>query len=110
MSPTAIEKARHSYPDIDFRNMSIAQVCRLDERFDLVIIMATLAYVEEWRECLAALPRLSERCFVAEFVPPDPIGFVKSIGELTGEFEKHFTLESKVILDDQHCLMMGKAV
>ena len=107
VSATAIAKARASYKDIDFRVMTAEESCRLNESFDVVLVMGVFAYVEKWKECLAAFPKLAPRCFVAEFVPPDPIGFVKSIDELVAEFASHYAIDTKAVLDDRFCLLMG---
>jgi len=107
LSPTAIARAQQSYGDIDFRAMTIDEVCAMDDRFDLVIVMGTFAYVENWKDCVALLPKLAPSFFVAEYIPPDPIGYVKSIEELVGTVGKHFNISTKVVIDDVHCMLMA---
>ena len=87
--------------------MTAMEALALDERFDLVLIMGTFAYIENWQDCLSAAAGKCARCLVAEYIPPNPIGFVKSPAELIGAFERHFVVETKIVLDDQHVLLMG---
>src|SRR5262249_57269628 len=52
VSETAIRKASESFPDIEFRCADMSEVARMSEageRFDLVLVMCTLAYIESWR-------------------------------------------------------------
>ncbi|HEU4551142.1 MAG TPA: class I SAM-dependent methyltransferase [Rhizomicrobium sp.] len=109
ISPTAIARARASYPDIDFRVMTAQAASEMEERFDLVAVMGVFAYVQNWKYCLSRFPTLAPRCLLAEFVPPNPIGCVKSIDELSTEFCSLFTDTTKIVIDDNFCLLFGKA-
>ena len=112
-SHTAIEKARQSFPDIDFRFGDVSEVARMSEageRFDLVLIMCSFAYIESWREVIKMAADLSRWLYVAEYVPPDPIGFVKSPEQLIAEVEKYFVVRSKVLLNDEHCLLLAETL
>jgi SAM-dependent methyltransferase len=108
LSPTAIEKARHSFPDIDFRCGDISQIDASEEKFDLVLVMGTFAYIEDWSKALETIAGLTRWFYVAEYIPPNPIGFVKSPQHLIGEVEKHFNIRTKVLLDDVHCLLLSE--
>jgi SAM-dependent methyltransferase len=108
ISETAILKARASYFDIDFRVMTAEESSRIDESFDVVVVMGVFAYVERWKECLANFPARGRYCFVAEFIPPNPIGFVKSVEELADEFRRSFAVETKIVIDDHFCLLFGQ--
>jgi len=109
LSETAIRRARASFPDIDFRCMDIAELASLGGGFDLVVVMATLAYVAEWRCALATIAGMTRYVYVAEYVPRAPIGFVKSVDELVAEVEKHCHTLTKVVVDDTHCLLFAEA-
>ena len=106
-SETAIAKAAAAYPDIDVRPMDVGQLSSLAENFDVAVVMGTLAYIEDWRGTLAALARISSWIYIAEFIPPNPIGFVKSSAELVAEVEKHCEIRTKIVLDDEHTLILG---
>src|SRR6185436_5810285 len=100
VSLAAIEKARRSYPDIDFRCMKAEQAVEIEGgRFDLATVMGTFAYVENWRTVLDQLSLIADRCFVQEFIPRDPIGAVKSTSELAEVFQRYFDLEHKIVID-----------
>src|SRR5690349_11339480 len=60
-SETAIRKARISFRDIDFRCMRIEDVASIGERFDLVVVMGTFAYVEGWREVIRDISTMTSR-------------------------------------------------
>jgi 2-polyprenyl-3-methyl-5-hydroxy-6-metoxy-1,4-benzoquinol methylase len=109
ISASAIAKARASYGDIDFRVMTAEGASMLPGPFDLVMVMGVFAYVERWKDCLANFSGRAGHCFLAEYIPPNPIGFVKSIPELVDEFTKGFELETKIVIDDTFCLLFGKA-
>lgn len=108
MSPTAIAKAQASFPDIEFRCMDARKIGELRERFDLVCFQAVLAYIDDWKELLAAAARMTEYCLVVKYVPPNPIGMVKSIPDLVGTFGAHFDVIRKVIVNDDTALLFGK--
>ena len=109
LSQNAIAKAKASYPDIDFRVMTAEQAGEIRERFDITVVMGVFAYVEGWKDCLAKYVAQAGYGLVAEFVPPNPIGFVKSIDDLTGTFGSLYEIESKIVIDDTFCLLFGKS-
>lgn len=109
-SETAIRKARESYPDVDFRCMDIRSIRELRETVDLVVVMGTFAYVEDWSLVLRDVAGLTRWLYVAEYVPPDPIGFVKSTDQLIAEVEQLFRVVTKVVLDDVHCLLFAETL
>ncbi len=107
-SETAIRKAKESFPDIDFRSMNIADIASIDETFDLVVVMGTFAYVDDWPNILKTIAGMTRWLYVAEYIPPNPIGFVKSLNHLINETEKWFAIKTKVVLDDEHCLLLAE--
>ncbi len=108
VSPTAIRKAKESFPDIEFRHMDVRDLAGLHDTFDLVVVMGTLAYVEDWPRLLETIAGMTRWCYVAEYIPPEPIGFVKSAGELIAEVEKRFDVHTRVLLDDVNCLLLAQ--
>ncbi len=107
-SEAAIKRATASYPDIDFRCMRSEDIAQLEQQFDLVVVMATLAYVEAWPALLATVAGMTRYLYVAEYIPPNPIGFVKSSADLLGAIGSHFVIRTKVIVDDEQCLVLGE--
>jgi 2-polyprenyl-3-methyl-5-hydroxy-6-metoxy-1,4-benzoquinol methylase len=109
VSPTAIRKARESFADIDFRCMSIESLATLEQTFDLAVVMGTFAYVADWPRVIDVLATMTRYFYVAEYIPrPDPIGFVKSPDRLISEVARHFVIRTKVLLDDEHCLLLAE--
>lgn len=107
-SATAIAKAKASFPDIEFQQLDLNELGSVGRTFDCVVVMAVFAYVEDWRGVLAQIARMSRWAYVAEFIPPNPIGFVKSADELIDEMTRHFEIRTKVLLDDVHCMLLGE--
>ena len=110
-SANAIAKARQSFPDIDFRRADLSEIVTMGERgerFDLVVIMCTLAYVESWRDVIRSIARIGRWFYVAEYIPPNPIGFVKSASDLIAEVNSSFKIHTKVQLNDEHCMLLAE--
>lgn len=97
LSETAIAKAKGKYPDINFQALKAEDISSLNQKFDLVLVMEILSYLETWREAIQNISRMTDYVFISLYLPPNPIGFVKSFQELSFEVEKHFTIVSKVI-------------
>jgi 2-polyprenyl-3-methyl-5-hydroxy-6-metoxy-1,4-benzoquinol methylase len=108
LSPTAIAKAQATFPDIEFRCLDARDVASLGERFDLVAMQGVLAYIEPWRKLLCDVARMTQYCLVGEYIPPNPIGMVKSPGELIEAFTALFDIEHKLVLDDQIVIVFGR--
>jgi SAM-dependent methyltransferase len=111
ISETAIRKARERQPDADFR---VGTVDDLDEvapgRFDLVIAMEILSYLEDWREALDRFAAIGDRLFVSLYMPPDPIGFVKSFEDLRGEVAARYEVEVDVVVNAANILLLGRSL
>ncbi|MFC1673146.1 class I SAM-dependent methyltransferase [Pseudomonadota bacterium] len=109
ISETAIRKASGSFPDIEFIQMSADDVAQLATSFDLITIMTVLAYIENWRELLQQVSKMTSYCLVAEYIPENPIGMVKSVSELEEAFMSSFDVVTKLVLDDNCCIFLGKS-
>jgi len=82
VSPTAIQKARAKYLEIDFRVLDATDIASLGRRFDLIVMMELLSYVEGWRMSLKTAASMTDWLYVTLVLPPDPIGFVKTFDQL----------------------------
>jgi trans-aconitate methyltransferase len=107
-SATAIAKARASFPDIEFRQLDVHALNEINQTFDVVVVMAVLAYIDDWALVLEQIAQITRWIYVGEYIPPDPIGFVKTSEQLVKEVARHFNIRTKVILDDVHCMLLGE--
>ena len=109
LSETALRVARGRYPGIDFRQADLCDPA-FDlgslGRFDLVCCLETLSYLDEWRALLTAFTGVAVHALVALYLPPDPIGTVKSFDELRAAFAASFMLLQEVHLEPQRQLIL----
>lgn len=108
ISETAVRKAQINFPDIDFKKLQANQIGQLDKKFDLTTIMTVLAYIENWEDVLKDIKNISEYCLVAEYVPENPIGMVKSIDDLVEIYSNHFNIITKLVINNDCCILFGK--
>jgi len=109
VSRTAIEKAKATYPGVDFSviaNNNFSPFNR--EPFDLVMILETLSYIEGWRRVIKDIAGFTSYIYISLYIPEDPIGFVKSQEDLIYEVEKYFTVEEKIVYNDLSIFLLGK--
>lgn len=97
ISETAVRKAQAKFPDIQFQALKAEDVLSLNRKFELVVVMEILSYLETWREVIQKISQITDYVFISLYLPPNPIGFVKSFQELSTEVEKHFAIVSKVV-------------
>jgi hypothetical protein len=72
-----------------------------------VVAIEVLSYIDSWREVLDALAEIGDRVLVSLYLPPDPIGFVKSFAELRAELELRFTREAELLVNGDQLLWLG---
>jgi len=108
ISETAVRKAQINFPYIEFRQLQAGQVSQLGKKFDLVTIMTVLAYIENWEDVLKDIKNISQYCLVAEYIPENPIGMVKSINELTETYSRYFHIITKLVINDNCCILFGE--
>lgn len=70
ISETAIRRAKESFPDIDFRCMNVHDIDSPGEAFDLVVVMGTFAYVDNWPKVVETIATMTRWFYVAEYIPP----------------------------------------
>ena len=111
MSKTAIAKAQAKYKDIDFRVMTADQCLdSIDGKAGHVVMMEILSYIEDWKAVIKKAAKRSKYIYISLYIPPDPIGFVKSFDELTDELKKYFRIETELILNKECIYVMGEAL
>jgi 2-polyprenyl-3-methyl-5-hydroxy-6-metoxy-1,4-benzoquinol methylase len=97
VSRTAVKKAKAKYPDIEFKALKAEDILSLRKEFDLAVIMEVLSYLKNWKQVIRKIAKISDYVFISLYIPPNPIGFVKSFQDLSREVEKHFTIVTKII-------------
>ena len=63
---------------------------------------------ESWPRVLETIAGMTRWLYMAEYIPPRPIGFVKSARRLLQETEKHFDIRTKLTLDDEHTMLLAE--
>lgn len=108
VSPTAIEKAKQTYPDIGFRVMSALDIKGPFGRYELISVQMVFAYVPGWQRVLETLSKMTTYCVVCEYVPVHVLGEVKSIDDLEEEFGRWFDVMQKCEINDNTIILFGK--
>jgi SAM-dependent methyltransferase len=115
VSPTAIEKAKAYYGNrVEFAVLignDFLSVVK-DRTFELTIALEVLSFVEDWRDVIRSIAGFSEYLYVSTYLPPNPIGYIKSKEDLVVEMAKHFTVLTKIVLTDRKgedsIMLLGK--
>ena len=110
ISATAVRKAKETFPDIDFRVMDALEIAAAKDEFDLVVIMAALAYIKSWPKLLATMARRTRHLYIAEYVPANAIGCVKSGRQLLSVIKRHYKVQHQVVLDREHHLVLAESI
>jgi len=114
VSETALKIARAKFPDIEFIQVDLAKDAFKDfpfyqDHYNLTIFMEVLSYLPNWREVIRDFAAVSQHALVSLYIPKDPIGFVKSRGDLLEEFQSHFELMEEVFLTNhQKTILFGR--
>ncbi len=57
---------------------------------ELIFTSELLSYIKNWRELLDEISKTAKYLMVSLFIPPNPIGFIKSERELLEHIESSF--------------------
>jgi SAM-dependent methyltransferase len=110
ISETCINIARSKYPDVDFLSATADGFFETNkEQFDLVITSEILSYLENWEEIIDIIAQRSRFYLVALYLPENPIGFVKSFDSLIKVIEKYFSIEHKILWNQDECILFAKS-
>jgi len=108
ISKTAIEKAKARYKDIDFKVLSVNELIETQqEQYDLVVMIESLSYMENWREVIKYTSSITRYIFIRLYLPNNPIGFVKSFKSLKDEIVKYFDIEVENLLNNEALFILG---
>lgn len=109
ISETAISKASAKYPDISFIAAGAEYFLKLLNNVDLVIAIEVFSYLENWKEVLEDIANRCTYFIICLYIPPNPIGFVKTIDELEENLQKHFTIETRLIVNNESTIFFTKS-
>lgn len=107
ISQTAIDRAKETFPDIHFECRKASPVAG---NYDLISMQAVLAYIPEWKELIWSASTKTRYAVVAEYIPPNPFGMVRSIQELTEHFAKFFEIKHRVVIGDEVVVLFGRSL
>ena len=112
VSPTAIEKASSMYgSEVDFcviKNNDFAPF--IDKKFDCIICLEILSYIEQWQKVLADIFTFTDYIYISLFIPPNPIGYVKSHEDLISEVSKYFKIIEELIYNRESIFILGRTL
>ena len=113
ISPTALERARARYPDIEFKTADVQAPDWLidrDEPVDLIVCTEVLSYIKKWPQLLTKLSKITKYLIINLYIPDNPIGFVKSPDDLQNRLSVDFDLIYDIRLNvQQHYIFFGQS-
>jgi len=108
ISQTAIAKAKSRYPGIDFLIMTVSQALEEKGSWDLIVMMEVLSYLKDWRKMIQKASRCGRHIFISLYLPPKPIGFVKSFNSLKKSLTKYFEIEMELLWKGEHIFLLAR--
>jgi hypothetical protein len=88
-----VDRARDRFPTAEFRRLDLHDVFDLEETFELVVVIATLGGVREWKRWLSDVHHLCNWLYIAQYIPDSPLGYIPSKAELFAVLEPRFQLK-----------------
>jgi trans-aconitate methyltransferase len=114
ISETALATARGRYPDVEFLRVDASSESLPGDPsrpFDLVVCLEALSYVEKWQDLIASMARRAEHALIALYLPDNPIGSIKSFGELREAFARHFRVDEEIhLINRRQLVLFGRSV
>lgn len=107
ISATAVAKAKSKYGDVEFIRATAEEALHLPSEWDLVVMMETLSYIKDWKKVLASAAKKSSHIFVSLYLPPDPIGYVKSFADLKAGIGTYFVIETELLWNGETIYLFG---
>jgi 3'-phosphoadenosine 5'-phosphosulfate sulfotransferase (PAPS reductase)/FAD synthetase len=108
ISSAAIRKAKASYPDIDFR-VGDGLTAAKSGGYDCAVMSHTLVMQENWQEVIREASTRCNWLIVVEYIPADTTWHIPDINTLQTEFEKHCSIDTKIVMNDNRILLVGKS-
>ena len=108
ISEMAIRKAKASYPNIDFR-VGDGLTAAKSGGYDCAVMSQTLYVQPDWREVIAETAKRCNWLIVHEYVPIETEWHVPDVFDLIREFNKHCTIDTKIVMNDDRVLLVGQS-
>jgi len=98
ISETAVESARRSFPEMEFvcadvqtgKDLADVVLKHSADNFDLFFSSQTLSFMNDWRGIIEQATENFRSVLIVLYLPPDPIGYIKSFGGLIDEVWRNF--------------------
>ncbi|HEX8855850.1 MAG TPA: methyltransferase domain-containing protein [Thermoleophilaceae bacterium] len=97
-SKTAIRLAASYFPDIEWVCSPVDEYLGSAPPVDLIVARELLSYLQGWRDVVTSCALLTRYFLVSLYLPPDPIGYVKSHSDLEDELARHFEIVEAIVL------------
>jgi len=108
ISSAAIRKAKASYPGIEFR-VGDGLTAAKSGGYDCAVMSQTLYVQSDWREVIAEAAARCNWLVVHEYVPAGTQWHIPDIWSLMLEVEKHCAIDTKIVMNDDRILLVGKS-
>lgn len=108
-SATAVRIAKDRYPHLRFH---VGDAMRAVDRWgyqDLVLASEVLSYIPDWRELTAKAFRSAAFVCISLYLPPEPIGYVKSLDDLTRTIKVLGTVEEQIDSDPDRVALLVRS-
>jgi SAM-dependent methyltransferase len=112
ISPTAIQKAKGRFPAVEFEVADINDLAQLQPHLaggvNLVVLKEVLSYVANWRELVRSVARAADYALLSLYLPPNPIGFVKTFADFKECLEESHETIHEVMVDQQSLFLFSE--
>ena len=108
ISETAIMKAKAKYRDVEFYKLTVDEVLKKEIKWNLIVMYEILSYLDNWKDILEKISFSCDYIYISLYIPPDPIGCVKSFDELKNTINKYFDIVDELLLNKEAILILAK--
>lgn len=108
ISEAAILKAKSKYREVEFLQSTAEEALRLQKKWDLILMMEVLSYLKNWKEVIATAAERTSYLYISLYLPPKPIGFVKSFDGLKVACQKDFNITMELLWNKETIFILGK--
>jgi 2-polyprenyl-3-methyl-5-hydroxy-6-metoxy-1,4-benzoquinol methylase len=108
ISSNAIIKAKQMYGHlVDFS--TLAEKKWQNKKYELIVCLEVLSYVKQYKQLLETFSILGSHLYLSLYIPKNPIGYVKNFEELIKYVNLFYTIDSKIIYNDESIFLFLKS-